>query len=116
MPVRARIILRPHRVPLAPVAAAAPEPESAAAPLRIHQPRERPLGLFLIIGWTREIIVFEAGVLPERPLKSEERRDGEKPQPGAPQYLPHSICGYKIIRRVREHAGAAHPRPAPKRS
>src|SRR5579864_3775302 len=83
--VRTRIVLRPHGVAVAPVAPAAPiSVAKPAISLRVHETCEGPLGLLLVIGWQREIVVLNARVFAERLLeckRSAEKSDHATRQP-----------------------------------
>src|SRR5579883_83031 len=71
MPVRARIVLGPHRIAVFPVASPAEaETEAARAGiLRVHETREHIFGLLGIISRQGEIVVLDAWVFAERPLR-----------------------------------------------
>src|ERR1035437_4464607 len=81
-----RIVRGPTGIPLRPVAAVASPPEAPASVhgRRIHQARERPLGLVLVIARQRKIVILVSGVLPERPLRHQRRQYQQRPRHGPP--------------------------------
>src|SRR5579883_733233 len=68
MPVGARIVLRPERHALSPIAIEAPAIPIVGA-RREHKPGEGPFRGLLPVGCQLELVIFDSGVLAERFLK-----------------------------------------------
>src|SRR5262249_23487583 len=66
-------------------------PETGEGMLRIHQPGEHPVRLFLIIRRQRDVVVrFHAAVDTKRPLDSVQRGERSDSSPQAPERLADS--------------------------
>src|SRR5438874_2250973 len=69
VPVGAGVVDGPVGSALGPVAAVTITITAAASERWIHQPREHPLGFFLIVGRQREVFILRARILAERALE-----------------------------------------------